>query len=100
MVDKVGISWAIRRGRRDDPGRDQPMFAAIAAGIFGLALLLDLLDVRVSDAFTNTTLVTLGLLFLALHFGGVADRVAASRTRTRTTGSGYRRRTWRRRYGR
>ena len=75
------------------------MFAAIAAGIFGLALLLDLVDAKVSDAFTNTTLVTAGLLFLALHFGGVGDRVTASRTRTRST-SGTRRRSWRRRYGR
>ena len=39
--------------------------------VFGLALLFDFLDVRLGDAFTNQTLVTLGLLLLALHLAGV-----------------------------
>jgi len=47
------------------------MFAVVAAIIFGLALLLDLFDVEVGDAFTNATLVTAGLFCLALHLAGV-----------------------------
>ena len=55
------------------------MFAIIAAAIFGLALLLDLFDVKVSDAFTWQTLVVAGLFCLALHMAGVG---AAWRTRS------------------
>jgi hypothetical protein len=47
------------------------MLAIVAAIIFGLALLLDLADVDVGDAFTNATLVTAGLFCLALHLAGV-----------------------------
>jgi hypothetical protein len=47
------------------------MFAIIAAIIFGLALLFDLFDANVGDAFTNATLVTAGLLCVALHLAGV-----------------------------
>lgn len=47
------------------------MLAIVAAVIFGLALLLDFADASLGDAFDNTTLVTLGLLCLALHFAGV-----------------------------
>jgi hypothetical protein len=47
------------------------MLAIAAAVVFGLALLLDFLNASVSDAFNNTTLVTLGLFLLALHFTGV-----------------------------
>jgi hypothetical protein len=47
------------------------MLAIVAAIVFGLALLLDLFEVNLGDAFTNATLVTLGLLLLALHLAGV-----------------------------
>lgn len=43
------------------------MFATIAAIAFGLALLLDLTGTSF-DVITGSTLVTVGLLFLALHF--------------------------------
>jgi len=49
------------------------MFAIIAAVIFGLALLLDLADADVGDAFTPITLITAGLLCLALHLAGVGS---------------------------
>jgi len=57
------------------------MLAIAAAVVFGLALLLDLFDVDLGDAFTNATLVTLGLLLMALHLAGVG---AAARTRARS----------------
>jgi len=44
------------------------MFAIIAAVLFGLALLLDLIDESLGEVLTPGTLVTAGLLFLALHF--------------------------------
>lgn len=47
------------------------MFAIIAAVIFGLALILDWADAKVSDAFTPQTLLMAGLLCLALHLAGV-----------------------------
>ncbi|WP_202638822.1 hypothetical protein [Bailinhaonella thermotolerans] len=47
------------------------MFAIIAAVVFGLALLLDLIDANVGDAFNATTLMMLGLLFVALHLAGL-----------------------------
>jgi hypothetical protein len=47
------------------------MFAVLAAILFGLALILDFLDANVGDALTNTTLVTAGLLCLALHAVGL-----------------------------
>lgn len=47
------------------------MFAIIAAIIFGLALILDWTDAKVSDAFTPQTLLTAGLLCVALHLAGI-----------------------------
>ena len=45
------------------------MFAIIAAVIFGIALLLDLLDTNLGaqDLLNSSTLLTAGLLCLALH---------------------------------
>lgn len=43
------------------------MFAVIAAVLFGLALILDLADARVSEAFTPQRLMMAGLLCIALH---------------------------------
>jgi hypothetical protein len=53
------------------------MFAIIAAVLFGLALLLDLIDESLGEVLTPGTLVTAGFLCLALHFvspGGLARR--------------------------
>lgn len=61
------------------------MFAIIAAVLFGLALLLDLLDTNLGDAITVQTLMLAGLLFVALHLAGAGTWVT---TRRRT----YRRR--------
>lgn len=43
------------------------MFAVIAAVLFGLALLFELLKTHL-DIITPTVLTTAGLLFFALHF--------------------------------
>lgn len=56
------------------------MLAIGAAIVFAFALLLDLLDESLGDAFTPTTLLFLGLLLLSLHLGGVG---AGWRARTR-----------------
>jgi hypothetical protein len=47
------------------------MFAILAAIIFALSLILDWTDANVSDAFTPQTLLTAGLLSLALHLAGI-----------------------------
>lgn len=47
------------------------MLAIVAAILFGLALLLDLADASLGDALTTGTLVTAGLLCLALQLAGV-----------------------------
>ena len=44
------------------------MFAIIAAVLFGLALLLELIDETLGDLVTPTTLLLAGLLVFALHF--------------------------------
>jgi hypothetical protein len=47
------------------------MFAILAAIIFALSLILDWSDAKVSDAFTPQTLLTAGLLCIALHLAGI-----------------------------
>lgn len=47
------------------------MLALIAAAIFAFALLHDLVEANLGDAFTPQTLMFAGLFFLALHLGGV-----------------------------
>ncbi|MCC2321219.1 hypothetical protein [Cellulomonas xiejunii] len=47
------------------------MLALVAAAVFALALLLDLIEANVGDAFDSTTLMFVGLFFLALHLGGI-----------------------------
>ncbi|GEA87968.1 hypothetical protein [Cellulomonas cellasea] len=47
------------------------MLAIVAAAIFALALLLDLVEANVGDALTPQTLMFAGLFCLALHLGGV-----------------------------
>ena len=51
------------------------MLAIVAAVIFGLALLLDLVEADLGDAFTPQTLMFLGLLFVALHLAGIGTAV-------------------------
>ncbi|MFC9974463.1 hypothetical protein ACFVH6_26520 [Spirillospora sp. NPDC127200] len=46
------------------------MLAIAAAAVFALALLFDLADIS-SDAFNFQTLITVGLLLLALHLAGI-----------------------------
>ncbi|WP_174188445.1 hypothetical protein [Nocardia barduliensis] len=46
------------------------MLAIAAAVAFGLALILDLGDTTLGASITEHTLVTLGLLLLALHLAG------------------------------
>ncbi|XVQ07690.1 hypothetical protein ACQP1W_34600 [Spirillospora sp. CA-255316] len=60
------------------------MLAIVAAAVFGLALLFDLADVA-SDPFDYQTLITVGLLLIALHLAGVG------------AGTDWRRRGWTRR---
>lgn len=45
------------------------MFAKIAAILFGIALLIDLLNLGSNEILNVTTLTTAGLLFVALHLG-------------------------------
>jgi cell division protein FtsX len=47
------------------------MFAIIAAVVFALALILDWADASVGDAFTPQTLLTAGLLCIALQLAGI-----------------------------
>ncbi len=47
------------------------MLALVGALIFGLALILDLVEANLGDAFTPQTLLFAGLLCLALHLAGV-----------------------------
>ena len=49
------------------------MFAIIAAVLFGLALLLDLIDESLGEVLTPGTLTLAGLLFIALHFAGAGS---------------------------
>jgi hypothetical protein len=46
------------------------MFAIVAAILFGLALLLDLFNTDLGGTVTIQTIVTAGLLFIALHVSG------------------------------
>ncbi|MCS7478098.1 hypothetical protein ACFFQW_13825 [Umezawaea endophytica] len=51
------------------------MLAIIAAVFFGLALLLDLADASIGSVITGGTLLTAGLLCVALHLAGVGAGV-------------------------
>ena len=59
------------------------MFAIIAAIIFAFALILDWADASLGDAFTPTTLLTAGLLCVALHLAGVGGNWRTVRRRWR-----------------
>jgi hypothetical protein len=47
------------------------MLAILAAVLFGLALLLDLLNVSMNELLNTGTLMVAGLLCVALHLAGV-----------------------------
>ncbi|GAA3207045.1 hypothetical protein [Nonomuraea helvata] len=47
------------------------MLAVVAAIIFGLGFLLDLVNVRIPGGFSGMTFALLGLTLLALHQAGV-----------------------------
>jgi hypothetical protein len=56
------------------------MFALIAAVLFAIALLLDLLKTSLG-VITSGTLMLAGLVFLALHFAPLSERVYRRRRR-------------------
>ena len=49
------------------------MLAIAAAVVFGIYLLLDLLDVRPTDLFNFPTFASLGLLLLSLYLAGIGS---------------------------
>ncbi|RSM86092.1 hypothetical protein DMH04_15640 [Kibdelosporangium aridum] len=51
------------------------MLAIIGAVLFALALILDLADANIGDTINAATIVTAGLLCVALHLAGVGTRV-------------------------
>jgi hypothetical protein len=58
------------------------MLAIVAAVLFGLALLFQLVGISV-EVITFDLLVTAGLFCLALYFAGVGSRQVTYRRRTR-----------------
>lgn len=70
------------------------MLAIAAAVVFGIYLLLDLLDVGATDLFNFPTMASLGLLLLSLYLAGVGSGPRAG------SGSGSGRRFYGRRPGR
>ena len=59
------------------------MLAIAAAVVFGIYLLLDLLNVRQTDLYNFPTFASFGLLLLALYLAGVGS---GPRTGTGTSG--------------
>jgi hypothetical protein len=57
------------------------VFATIAAVLFGLALLLELLGESIAGLITTTSLALAGLIFLALHVAGYGTGWGRRRTR-------------------
>jgi hypothetical protein len=68
------------------------MLAIAAAVVFGIYLLLDLLDVKQTDLFNFPTFAALGLLLLSLYLAGIGSGP--------TSGTGSGRRFYGRRPGR
>jgi hypothetical protein len=58
------------------------MLAIVAAVLFGLALLFELVGFSI-QMITSTVLVTAGLFCLALYFAGVGSRQVTYRRRSR-----------------
>ena len=57
------------------------MFAIVAAVIFGIAFLLDLLNVSLPSALDYNLFLFLGLTFVALHLAGFGTSVRYRRRR-------------------
>lgn len=57
------------------------MLAVVAAVLFGLALLFDLVGISL-ERITSSLLVTAGLFCIALYFAGVGSRSVSYRRRT------------------
>jgi hypothetical protein len=57
------------------------MFAIVAAVIFGIAFLLDLLNVPLPSALSDNLFLFLGLTFVALHLAGIGTSVRYRRRR-------------------
>ena len=57
------------------------MLAVVAAVLFGLALLFDLVGISLA-VITSSLLVTAGLFCLALYFAGVGSRQVSYRRRS------------------
>jgi hypothetical protein len=53
------------------------VFAIIAAVIFGLALILDLAGATLGSTINGGTLLTAGLLCVALHMAGIGVRTGS-----------------------
>lgn len=70
------------------------MLAIAAAVVFGIYLLLDLLDVKTTDLFNFPTFASLGLLLLSLYLAGIGSGPRAG------SGTGSGRRFYGRRPGR
>jgi hypothetical protein len=60
------------------------MLAVIGAVLFALALILDLADATLGSTITAGTIVTAGLLCVALHLAGIGSRSGSG------SGSGWR----------
>jgi hypothetical protein len=58
------------------------MLAIVAAVLFGLALIFDLVGISI-EVITSSLLVTAGLFCLALYFAGVGSRQVTYRRRSR-----------------
>jgi hypothetical protein len=58
------------------------MLAVVAAVLFGLALLFELIGISI-EVITSSLLVTAGLFCLALYFAGVGSRQVTYRRRSR-----------------
>ena len=59
--------------------KENPLFAIIAAVLFGLALLLELTTTSFGTVINATTLTTAGLLCVALHLAGVSTAIPRRR---------------------
>jgi hypothetical protein len=68
------------------------VLALIAAVVFAISLVLHWTDVGIGSIITSGTLVTIGLILLALHLAGIGPEYKARRT---TASTGTRRRFWR-----
>ncbi|WP_020523315.1 hypothetical protein [Catelliglobosispora koreensis] len=57
------------------------MYARIAAVLFGLALLFQIISFSAGNVITVTTMMLAGLIFVALHLGGIGTNWTRRRYR-------------------